>query len=144
MVACKTCVTQSASFEVVGVCEPAQEFYVDVDLTDLGSAVNIFMTDGASTQTTQTTGVYTFGPYEANSNVVIEVTNADDASCSIDSGGLTFLCPPAPNDCSIIYAGEDTTVCEGTSTELTAVYHPLGQDPSSYDISTQEGCRYFS
>ncbi len=140
VVACKTCVTQSASFEVVGVCEPAQEFYVDVDLTDLGSAVNIFMTDGASTQTTQTTGVYTFGPYEANSNVVIEVTNADDASCSIDSGGLTFLCPPAPNDCSIIYAGEDTTVCEGTSTELTAVYHPLGQDPTSYDISTQEGC----
>ena len=140
VVACKTCVTQSANFEVVGVCEPTQEFYVDVDLTNLGSAVNINMTDGASTQATQSTGIYTFGPYEANSNVVITITNADDESCSIDSGDLTFLCPPAPNDCSIVYAGEDTTVCEGTSTELTAVYHPLGQDTTSYDVTTQQGC----
>ena len=140
VVACKTCVTQSATYEVVGVCEPNQEFYVDVDLTDLGSAVNISMTDGASTQTTQSTGMFTFGPYEANSNVVITLTNSDDESCSINSGELTFLCPPAPNDCSIVYAGEDTTVCEGTSTILTAAYHPLGQDTSSYDVTTQQAC----
>ena len=140
VVACKTCVTQSATYEVVGVCEPNQEFYVDVDLTDLGSAVNISMTDGASTQTTQSTGMFTFGPYEANSNVVITLTNSDDESCSINSGELTFLCPPAPNDCSIVYAGEDTTVCEGTSTILSAAYHPLGQDTSSYDVTTQQAC----
>ena len=140
VVACKTCVTQSATYEVVGVCEPNQEFYVGVDLTDLGSAVNISMTDGASTQTTQSTGMFTFGPYEANSNVVITLTNSDDESCSINSGELTFLCPPAPNDCSIIYAGDDTTVCEGTSTILTAAYHPLGQDTTSYDVTTQQGC----
>ena len=140
VVACKTCVTQSANYDVVGVCEPNQEFYVDVDLTDLGSAVNITMTDGLSTQTSQSTGVYTFGPYEANSNVNITVTNSDDTSCSINSGDLTFLCPPAPNDCSIIYAGEDTGFCEGASTNLTAVYHPLGQDTTSYDVTTQQGC----
>ena len=140
VVACKTCVTQSATYEVVGVCEPNQEFYVDVDLTDLGSAVNISMTDGLSTQTTQSTGMFTFGPYEANSNVNITVTNSDDTSCSINSGDLTFLCPPAPNDCSIIYAGEDTGFCEGASTNLTAVYHPLGQDTTSYDVTTQQGC----
>ena len=139
-IACKTCVTQSANYDVVGVCEPNQEFYVDVDLTDLGSAVNITMTDGLSTQTSQSTGVYTFGPYEANSNVNITVTNSDDTSCSINSGDLTFLCPPAPNDCSIIYAGEDTGFCEGASTNLTAVYHPLGQDTTSYDVITQQGC----
>ena len=140
VVACKTCVTQSATYEVVGVCEPNQEFYVDVDLTDLGSAVNISMTDGLSTQTTQSTGMFTFGPYEANSNVNITVTNSDDTSCSINSGDLTFLCPPAPNDCSIIYAGEDTGFCEGASTNLTAVYHPLGQDTTSYDVTTQQEC----
>jgi gliding motility-associated-like protein len=140
VVACKTCVTQSATYEVVGVCEPNQEFYVDVDLTDLGSAVNISMTDGLSAQTTQSTGMFTFGPYEANSNVNITVTNSDDTSCSINSGDLTFLCPPAPNDCSIIYAGEDTGFCEGASTNLTAVYHPLGQDTTSYDVTTQQGC----
>ena len=140
VVACKTCVTQSATYEVVGVCEPNQEFYVDVDLTDLGSAVNISMTDGLSTQTTQSTGMFTFGPYEANSNVNITVTNSDDTSCSINSGDLTFLCPPAPNDCSIIYAGEDTGFCAGASTNLTAVYHPLGQDTTSYDVTTQQGC----
>ena len=40
----------------------------------------------------------------------------------------------------IIYAGEDTGFCEGASTNLTAVYHPLGQDTTSYDVTTQQGC----
>ena len=140
VVSCKTCVTQSATFEVVGFCEPNQEFYIDVDITDLGSALNLNMTDGTATQTSQSTGVYTFGPYEANTNVIITVTNADDESCSINSGDLTLICPPAPNDCSIIYAGEDTASCEDGSTNLTAVYHPLGQDTSSYDVTSQQGC----
>ena len=140
VVSCKTCVTQSATFEVVGFCEPNQEFYIDVDITDLGSALNLNMTDGTATQTSQSTGVYTFGPYEANTNVIITVTNADDGSCSINSGDLTLICPPAPNDCSIIYAGEDTASCEDGSTNLTAVYHPLGQDTSSYDVTSQQGC----
>ena len=140
VVSCKTCVTQSATFEVLGFCEPNQEFYIDVDITNLGSALNLNMTDGTATQTSQSTGVYTFGPYEANTNVIITVTNADDESCSINSGDLTLICPPAPNDCSIIYAGEDTASCEDGSTNLTAVYHPLGQDTSSYDVTTQQGC----
>jgi gliding motility-associated-like protein len=140
VIQCKTCVTQAATYEVVGVCESNQEFYVDVNLTDLGSADNISMTDGVATQTTQSTGVYTFGPYEANSDAIITITNVDDVSCSINSGDLTFLCPPAPNECSIIYAGEDTEFCEGTSTNLTAVYHPLGQDTTSYDVTTQQAC----
>jgi gliding motility-associated-like protein len=123
----------------VGQCDN-QEFYVDVNLTDLGSADNISMTDGVATQTTQSTGVYTFGPFETNSNAIITVTNLDDTSCSINSGDLTFLCPPAPNECSIIYAGEDTEFCEGGSTNLTAVYHPLGQDTNSYNVTTQEAC----
>ena len=140
VIQCKTCVTQAATYEVVGLCEPNQEFYVDVNLTDLGSADNISMTDGVATQTTQSTGVYTFGPFETNSNAIITVTNLDDTSCSINSGDLTFLCPPAPNECSIIYAGEDTEFCEGGSTNLTAVYHPLGQDTNSYNVTTQEAC----
>jgi gliding motility-associated-like protein len=139
-VACKTCVTQSATFEVVGACEPNQQFYVDVELTDLGDAININMTDGSSTQTSQSIGVFNFGPYDANSNVVITVTNADDESCSVNSGELTLICAPSPNDCSIIYAGEDVAFCEGTSTNLTAVYHPLGQDSNSYDVTVQQGC----
>ena len=139
VIQCKTCVTQSATYEVVGQCDN-QEFYVDVNLTDLGSADNISMTDGVATQTTQSTGVYTFGPFETNSNAIITVTNLDDTSCSINSGDLTFLCPPAPNECSIIYAGEDTEFCEGGSTNLTAVYHPLGQDTNSYNVTTQEAC----
>ena len=139
VIQCKTCVTQSATYEVVGQCDN-QEFYVDVNLTDLGSADNISMTDGVATQTTQSTGVYTFGPYEANSDAIITITNVDDVSCSINSGDLTFLCPPAPNECSIIYAGEDTEFCEGTSANLSAVYHPLGQDTTSYDVTTQQAC----
>jgi len=110
----------------------------------MGDAMNLELTDnqGSSAQTTTQTGIVTFGPYPANEQVVITVVNSDDTSCSVDSDVLTFLCPPPPNDCSIVYAGEDTSFCSDGSTPvtLTASYHLFGQDTTSYDVTIQENC----
>ncbi len=52
------------------------------------------------------------------------------------------MCPPPPNECSIIYAGEDTTFCSDNdpATVLTASYHIAGQDTTSYDITALDEC----
>ena len=141
-VSCKSCITQTVAYDIIGDCEVSQDFYIDVDVSDLGSATSVVLSDNLASaeQTATSTGVYTFGPYTAGVNVVINAINSDDDSCVVNSGALTFLCPPPPNECSIIYAGEDTTFCEGTSANLTASYHLLGQDTSSYEVNLQQGC----
>ena len=143
-VSCKTCINQTVEFSIDGACEPIQEFYINANITDMGDAVNLELTDnqGSSAQTTTQTGVITFGPYPANEQVIITVVNSDDTSCSVDSDALTFLCPPPPNDCSIVYAGEDTNFCSDGSTPatLSASYHLFGQDTTSYDVTVQENC----
>jgi gliding motility-associated-like protein len=141
-VSCKSCLTQTVDFNIVGDCELSQDFFIEVDVSDLGSASSVVVSDNLASaeQTVTSAGVITFGPYTAGVNVIIYTENSDDDSCVVNSGALTFLCPPAPNDCSIIYAGEDSAFCEGTSTNLTATYHLLGQDTTSYEINSQNGC----
>ena len=141
-VSCKTCITQTVSYDIIGDCEVSQEFFIEVDISDLGSATSVVVSDNlaSAAQTVTSTGVISFGPYTAGFNVIISSVNNDDDSCLVNSSAMTFLCPPPPNDCSIIYAGEDTTFCEGTSTNLTAAYHILGQDTSAYEVNLQQSC----
>ncbi len=143
-VTCKTCITQTVEFDIVGNCEPSQEFYIEANITDMGSAMNLELTDnqGSAAQTATAASVVTFGPYAADTQVVISVLNTDDTSCLVESDTLTFLCPPPPNECSIVYAGEDTTFCSDNdpATELTAYYHIAGQDTTSYEITVQQNC----
>ena len=143
-VSCKTCITQTVEFDIVGSCEPNQEFYIEANITDMGSAMNLELTDnqGSATQTATATSEVTFGPYAANTQVVISVLNTDDTSCLLESDPLTFLCPPPPNECSIVYAGEDTTFCSDndSATVLTASYHIAGQDTTSYDVTLLDEC----
>ena len=141
-VSCKSCITQTVAYDIIGDCEVSQEFFIEVDISDLGSATSVVVSDNlaSATQTVTSTGVITFGPYTTGFNVIITAINSDDDSCEVNSSAMTFLCPPPPNDCSIIYAGEDTTFCEGTSTNLTAAYHILGQDTSAYEVNLQQSC----
>jgi len=143
-VTCKTCITQTVDFEIVGFCEPTQEFYVEANLTNMGDATSVVISDnqGSNPQTLTSTGMVSFGPFNANEQIVVTATNADDPTCSVDSGNITFLCPPPPNECSIIYAGEDTTFCSDNdpATTLTASYHVLGQDTSTYEVMPLDSC----
>ena len=68
----------------------------DVDVTSLGSATSISITDGTSTLAmVTTTGIQTFGPYADGVSVTIDIANEQDASCSISSSALVSGCPPA-------------------------------------------------
>ena len=96
-VACATCVNPIASYTMITDCLNGPQFFVDVDLTDIGSASSVTLSDnqGTATQNATATGMFTFGPYDNNTGVVISVTNDDDANCSIS---CLLYASPSPRD----------------------------------------------
>ena len=102
-VACATCVNPEATYTVVSNCLVAPEFFVDVDLTNLGSASAVTISDnqGSTPQTVSATGIVTFGPFANNVPVEITVENDDDINCVLTSGTLTQeFCIDNIVDCS--------------------------------------------
>ncbi|WP_146193464.1 T9SS type A sorting domain-containing protein [Flavobacterium sediminis] len=99
-VTCATCVNPTAIFAVIPDCNNTQ-FSVDVDLTDLGTATSVSITDGTTTLTAiSATGVQTFGPYAEGASLSFLITNEQDGSCTLSSGTITYTCPPANDECA--------------------------------------------
>lgn len=102
-ISCATCVSPEATFEVVGDCLNGPQFFVEVDLTDLGSATSMTLSDnqGSADQTVSTADVYSFGPYPNLTDVVITAANDDDVNCTINSATLTQeICTETYIDCT--------------------------------------------
>jgi len=102
-VSCATCVNPIANYTMVTDCLNGPQFFIDVDLTDIGDAASVTLSDnqGTATQSATAAGVYTFGPYDNNTAVVISVNNDDDANCSINSNSITQeFCTTTLVDCS--------------------------------------------
>lgn len=140
------CIPQVISFNALGDCatDPDNpDFVIEVNITDLSGAASIIVSDdqGSADQIASTTGIVTMGPYTANTVVTITTIKSDDDTCDVISSPLTFICPPPPNSCSIVYAGEDAEVdCLNPETELSANYHLFGQDTNTYVINGLDSC----
>lgn len=90
------------SLTPVGDCGSGQ-FSVDVDISYLGSATSLTLTDddaGSADVTNITaTGVVTAGPYSSGTTVSFTLTNDQDGTCTyVDS--TYFYCPPTNDECS--------------------------------------------
>ncbi|MDT0559692.1 hypothetical protein RM697_13645, partial [Ichthyenterobacterium sp. W332] len=126
-VACATCVNPTATSSVREDCLNGPQFFVDVDLTDLGSATSVTITDdqGSAPQTVSATGVYSFGPFTNGTNVVTTVTNDDDSNCVVTSPSLTqdqcvlnlVDCTQPPLNINYCYDNNDTTTWLFRSTD---------------------------
>ncbi|WP_040282324.1 T9SS C-terminal target domain-containing protein, partial [Psychroserpens damuponensis] len=126
-VACATCTQPAANYTVDSNCLVGPEFFVDVDLTDLGSASSVTISDdqGSPTQTVNTLQVVTFGPYPNNTPVIITVANDDDANCTITSSALNQeYCTENLVDCSVgpvngflCYGNDDSEIFTYTSSD---------------------------
>jgi len=103
-VSCATCINPAATYEVVSNCDSGNdEFFIEVDLTSVGDATSLTLTDnqGSDAQTATAVGDFTFGPYDNGTNVQISIENDDDVNCAISSQTLTQLaCPPDNDLCS--------------------------------------------
>ncbi|AXG69283.1 fibronectin type III domain protein [Kordia sp. SMS9] len=138
-VECLTCFDPSATFSVVDDCITGDQFLVDVEITDLGDAGSVTITDdfGNPSQVATAPGIYTFGPYANGTNVGFFVVHDDDNSCGLTSLPITqAFCPD--QECSIINAGYDQLqTCDMTSTDLSATFmaSSITSNTSSYTIS---------
>ena len=81
-VACATCVNPSAEYSVIDDCANGDQFLIDVNITDLGSASSVSISDNqgsAGVHVTQT-GVTQMGPYPFQTEIIITVYNAEDVT----------------------------------------------------------------
>ncbi|WP_274476467.1 T9SS type A sorting domain-containing protein [Mangrovimonas aestuarii] len=128
-----TCSNATATYTVVDNCDTTGEFFVDVDITDMGSASSLTIADDffGFVETATATGVVQFGPYTSGTSVSFTVTDDNDASCEFTSDPVTFDCPPSNDDCSVAdVVTQETGIIDVAS--ATAI-------PGTIDGSTDSG-----
>ena len=125
-VSCATCINPQVDYEVVSDCLNAPQFFVDVDVTDLGSAGSLTVSDNqGNNSTVSNTGTFQFGPYANNTDVQFTAANDDDVNCSVSSGSLTqeycavtlVDCGVGPVSSSYCSGNNDTTQFEYVSSD---------------------------
>ena len=115
-----TCTNATATYTVVSDCETSGGFNIEVDITDMGTATDITVTDGSVAQTATSATMLTFGPYPNATDVVITIADDNDVTCSQDSETLTqTICPPTNDDCAGAEALTIGTTFSGTTLGAT-------------------------
>ncbi|WP_417857111.1 T9SS type A sorting domain-containing protein [Xanthomarina gelatinilytica] len=99
-----TCTAVTATYDVVDDCDVSGGFYIDVNVTDMGSATALTVSDdqGNPSQPLTAIGTLQFGPYVNGTDVVITIDDDnDDDSCTVTSSAITqTVCPPANDTCA--------------------------------------------
>lgn len=101
-VSCATCINPQATYTVIDDCDNGDQFLLDVNITSLGDATSLTISNNidASTVPVTATGVYQIGPFPFNVDVIATVSNNQDANCIINSQPIQLLaCPPANDNC---------------------------------------------
>ena len=129
-----TCTLPEAGFTVNTDCDNDQ-FFIDVDVTSLGDATSLEISNDfdASTVQATATGVYQAGPFPFGNTVKIFVANEQDNNCTISSDFFEVLaCPPDNDECinatvAVVNADESCdTVNSGTILAATPSGVPSG------------------
>ena len=115
-VSCLDCVPATAAYSVVLDC-PNSQYFVSVDITDLGSDTEAQIGNTLNTDTLLVTaaGAYQVGPFPAGSPVMVSVVNDANFLCNVQSPLLLNAvcpvdvpCPGAPLEQTLCYADYDT------------------------------------
>ncbi|WP_179019982.1 T9SS type A sorting domain-containing protein [Winogradskyella forsetii] len=91
-----TCVSAEATASIVEDCGNS-EFSILVDVTDLGSSVNLEITNdaGVASTTVTATGEVTVGPFPIGTPVVLTLENESSDICDVTLDSILDLCPTA-------------------------------------------------
>ena len=136
-----TCTNGAATYTVVSDCANGEQFVVDVNITDLGSATSMTVNDnqGSAPQTVSATGIVTFGPYPNTTPVIFTVNNDQDETCFLTSPSRTqAVCPPVNDTCegaidltnetsplmstTVGATNTNLTVCNNSNEEVANIY----------------------
>ena len=141
---CLTCLNTEIDFNVVSDCNfenYTYQFYIETFIIDMGNTNSLTITDnqGSSINNITATGTYILGPFNLGTEVVVTVTNDEDANCITNSNVLTLNeCTPEFNPlCGTISAGDDTTYyCTDSGVALEASFIAPGNSTSTYYINS--------
>ncbi|AWI25963.1 T9SS type A sorting domain-containing protein [Flavobacterium pallidum] len=94
------CTPHIATYTVVSDCPNTETFSVNVEITGMGSATSITISDdqGSATQQAAAPGIYTFGPYANGTPVIFTSVNDASAACTLTSPVQNQVACPGPND----------------------------------------------
>ncbi|RBP32710.1 putative secreted protein (Por secretion system target) [Oceanihabitans sediminis] len=132
-----TCSPVTASYNVVSDCDVSGGFYIDVNVTDMGSATALTVSDdqASPSQALTAAGTLQFGPYVNGTDVIITIDDDnDDDSCTVTSSAITqSVCPPANDECinaiELTVNGDDS--CTVTTSGTIAAATASGEDEST-------------
>ncbi|MDI1255220.1 MAG: T9SS type A sorting domain-containing protein [Flavobacterium sp.] len=109
------CAPASATYTVISDCGNGEQFNVSVEVTDMGSATSITVSDdqGSAPQLVATPGVVLFGPFSNGTQVVFSVANDQDSDCTLTSPIQTqATCPPNCANATVISACGEVAVAD--------------------------------
>ncbi|WP_127846740.1 T9SS type B sorting domain-containing protein [Psychroflexus aestuariivivens] len=137
-VSCATCTNPQVEYELISDCLNAPQFFVDVDVIDLGSATDLDITDnqGNPAETVSAPGIVQFGPYANGAEVEFTVENNQDSNCELTSG--TFV----QEECT-----ENLVDCTGTPVNTVFCYNSgeveeftyISNDGTNLNLSVNSG-----
>ncbi len=114
-----SCINPEFTVANVADCDNDQ-FSVNVDVTYLGSATSLTLSDDnagtADITNITSTGIVNVGPYPSGSTVNFTLTNNQDPSCLFEASTF-YNCPPENDEC--LNATPLTVNTDGTCTTLT-------------------------
>ncbi|WKZ64869.1 MAG: T9SS type A sorting domain-containing protein [Flavobacteriales bacterium] len=79
------------------------EFFIDVNVTDLGTSSDLDITTdfvGDAEPTSVGLGVTQIGPYPSGTTVVVTLVHDNGGICNLTLTGLSYNCPPANDACA--------------------------------------------
>ncbi|GLB48776.1 choice-of-anchor L domain-containing protein [Neptunitalea lumnitzerae] len=153
-VSCISCYSPTVDYQVIGNCVIGLDFNVEVNITAMGSASSLVISDDAGlySQTVNSAGVYTFGPYAFSNPIEFQITDPTDSSCSITSPPLVPVdCPPiviSDTDYTVDQLIKDVLINESCSTASNIQYstgsnygnvNGIGSFSAAWNFPIQEG-----
>ncbi|WP_162239632.1 T9SS type A sorting domain-containing protein, partial [Flavobacterium sp. Leaf359] len=121
-----TCIAPAVTFSRTSNCAVSPGFFVNANITSLGTATSLTVTDNQSSPAQQVTaaGTVQFGPYPNNTSVILTVANNQDANCVVTSPAQNqTACPPVNDNCANAVAITPTATfvpTDGTNVGATA------------------------
>jgi len=118
------CTVPVATTSVVDDCQNSQ-FSIEVDITDLGDASSLTISNDAGVDATtgiNAIGIVTVGPFSSDSIVTLTLEHEQDSVCNVDLGSSASACPPSNDTCG----GAIDVACDQTVTGDTS--NPLATD----------------
>ena len=134
-VSCATCINPAATFQVIDDCDNGDQFLVNVNVSTLGDATSLTISNNIDTNTVSATavGIIQVGPFPFGVDVVITLSSNQALDCVINSSAIQLLaCPPEndnPCDATVVGVNVDDS-CDifapGTLLEATDSGVPVG------------------